>query len=194
MDKHILITLKSSKSNLCLLLLLCLSSGLFAQENKSNFSFGIKIGMNNSDITGEDLDRERTGYIGTEIYGSGFAQYEISEKISGQVELIFSWTDRVNYIEIPIYVKMDVLKKWSIKSGVKFDYIPDSNESLNIGGSAIITRSGISLPLGVEFSISENWLAEIVYNIGFTEQTNDFILDIYKAKRNTLRIGLGYRF
>ncbi|MEQ3657080.1 MAG: outer membrane beta-barrel protein [Dokdonia sp.] len=185
---------KATIAQLLLLLFLCFTSVLQAQEHNSKFTFGIKAGFNRSITTGKELDGERTGYIGTEVYGSVFGQYAISNSISGQIEALFSWTDNVNYIEIPVYLMVDIYKRWSVKSGAKFDYIPDSELSLTTGGVAIVSRTGFSIPMGVEFSISKKWLAEVVYNIGLTQQANDLVLEIFKATRNTLRVGLGYRF
>lgn len=178
---------------LCLFFLMVTSIGQ-AQEDRLKMIFGFKAGFNKSTTTGEELDGTFTGYIGTEAYGAIFARYAISNKVSGQMEALFSWTDSVNYIEIPLYLMVDITQKWTVKSGVNFDYIPDSQESLDLVGVEVVSRTGFSLPMGVEFSISKRWLAELVYNIGFTEQANDLFLEIYKATRNTLRLGVGYRF
>ena len=164
----------------------------FSQTTKKT-TFGVKGGVNFSDIIGVDSNGEKTGYVGTEIYGSLFADTELSEKWNLENELLFSYTDDYHFLEIPIHLKYKFAQDWNFLFGPKLDFILD-NDNDPFESAYRFKNFGISFEFGTQYSISKRVFAELRYSKGLTKQIDDLFLDINGGKRNTLRIGIGLKF
>ncbi|AOW19352.1 outer membrane beta-barrel protein [Urechidicola croceus] len=161
----------------------------FSQTTKKTF-FGFKGGLNFSNVVGQELDGTKTRYVGTELYGSLFADTELNDKWNLEYELLFSYTDDYHFIDIPIHLKYKI-KKWNILFGPKLDFLAD-NDNLETGYQ--FQNFGVSFEIGTQYSISKKIFAELRYSKSMTKQIDDLFLEIYDGKRNTLRLGLGIRF
>lgn len=171
--------------------LLAASTILNAQTNKS-LSYGLKAGMNNSHISGYEANGEKTGYIGTEIYGSFFLEMSIGKTTLFGTELLYSFTDDDQFIEIPLHVKQILSKKFTVFIGPKLDFFP---EKLVVKNENMEFRTlGISADAGIQFNLLKRLFAEARYSVGLTKQINDVPFDILDGKRNTFRLGIGFRF
>lgn len=158
-----------------------------ADEHRT--SFGFKAGLNRSVINGKELDGTATGYIGIELYAAFFAETELNKNWRFENELLYSFTDEYHFLEIPIHLKYLLLKKSLVFGGPKLDVIINNdNEFYDFN------NFGISIELGAQYEITSRIICEIRYSNGLLPQVNDFVLDIYDGKRNTLRLGLGFRF
>ena len=176
--------------NLCLIFFLVVPCLLFSQVD-SDLNFGVKLGYNNSDMIGEDSLGEKTGYLGNEIYGAFFLEKNLSEKNSLKAEFLFSYTDDYHFIEIPLHYKHKIFKNLYAFGGPKFDFLLDSDENEPYE----FNNFGFSLDLGLQYDLSSRFFVEMRYSFGFTEMLiKDYWLDINDAKRNTFRIGVGYKF
>ena len=78
--------------------------------------------------------------------------------------------------------------------GPKLDILVDNLASDLDNSYNKFKTLGISADMGVQFEIYRRFFAETRYSYGFTEQVNDYFLDINNGKRNTFRVGIGYRF
>ena len=184
------------KKNLMTYLLLfsCLSMTIVAQSRKieptKQTTFGFKGGFNKSVINGREFGSclARAGYVGYEMYGGLFSNTKLSEKLNLENELLFSYTDEYIFIEIPIHLKYKIREKWSVLLGPKMDFIPSKYANYEF------EPMGISAELGVQYDINKRYFAELRISKGFTQQVNDFVLNIYDGVRNTFRFGLGVNF
>ncbi len=168
---------------------------MVAQENSTTpISFSIKSGVNNSSTNGNDSQGQRSGYLGTEAYGGLFLEKTVSENGSFEIGALISWTDIYTFLETPVVYKYHILKKWHVFSGVRIDFLLNPEEDLNQRGSEVINNIGFGIPIGVQYDISNTFFAETVYNFGFTKLASDNVLDILFARRNTFRVGVGYKF
>ena len=169
-----------------------ISLSSFAQNLKQTV-FGIKGGVNFSRIVGVESDGENTGYMGSELYFSLFADTEINRKWNLENELLFSYTDDYHFLEIPIHLKYKFIKKWNLLFGSKIDFILDNdNDYFEINYR--FKNFGLSAEVGFQYEISKRFFAEFRFSKGLTEQIDDLVLDINNAKRNTLRVGIGMKF
>ncbi|WP_179349303.1 outer membrane beta-barrel protein [Winogradskyella pacifica] len=169
------------------------SNKVYLQTAKPTF-FGAKIGYNNSNISGETTDGEKSGYLGNEFYIGLFTETQLTTKINLQTELIYSFTEDYSFLEVPITIKYNVYKKLQVFLGPKLDFLLDNDDDV-FESNYKFKNFGISADFGAQYPISKRFFAEARYSIGFTEQlTQDIQLDINNAKRNTFRIGVGYRF
>lgn len=163
-----------------------------AKTNKIHSSFGLKGGLNRSIVNGRTTTGAKTGYRGTEVYGSLFADFKLTQQWNFENELMFSWTDDYHFVEIPLHLKFKLSNKWKTFAGPKLDIILD-NENDPFKSEYKFRHFGLSGELGVQYRIT-NWLfAETRYSQAFTRQVTDLALDINNAKRNTFRLGFGVR-
>jgi hypothetical protein len=178
-------------TKLVYLVFICVSLHGIAQGVKET-NFGVKLGYNNSNISGKDSNGEATGYFGNELYLGLFVDKQLTNKTSLQLELIYSFTEDYNFLEIPLNIKYKVYRKLYLFAGPKFDFILDNDIS---EANYEYRNFGVSADLGVQYLIAMDFFAEVRYSIGFEEQLKrDIQLDINNATRNTFRIGIGYRF
>jgi hypothetical protein len=156
---------------------------------------GLKIGYNNSNMSGKDSNGEASGLLGNEFYLSLFKDTQLKEQLSLQTELLFSFTSDYHFIEIPITMKFKIYKKLDVFLGPKLDFLLDNDNDRNEAPYYLFRNFGVSADFGIQYPLSDHFFAEMRYSIGFTEQlTRDVQLDINNATRNTFRIGVGYKF
>ena len=167
----------------------------FSQENKNTIitQFGFLGGLNHSVVNGKDSVGAKIGYIGTELYAGFFADSRLSSKWNLENELLFSWTDDYHFIEVPIHLKYKFSDRWAAFFGPKLDFIVDDDND-PFESYYKFRNFGISVDMGIQFNILKRLFAEGRFSKSFTQQITDHGLDINNAKRNTFRIGVGFRF
>lgn len=196
--------------------MLC-SAFAFSQEVK----FGAKVGLNLSNIRGDyptGID-EHNSKIGFHI--GGFAEYEINDKFTLQPELLFStqgntygykdyygggsyyegadYNLKLNYLNLPIVLKYNIIEKLSIDFGLQIGYLmsaktkidvtedstaPSQNYSVEIdnikGGiydfdgttvqvNGSVNRLDFGLILGASYDITEKIFLQGRYNFGLSK-------------------------
>ncbi len=170
---------------------------MFAFTLTNAQTFGAKAGFNSSmsaiDITGFDDDSDAINgfYIG------GFAEFEISEGLILQPELLFvsvietsdiDGVDSESYssLYIPIMFKYYVVDKFNVQAGPQITF---SLEETIDDFSAL----GVDLALGLGYDITDNIFVDARYGYQLSNYyTGDS--DGVSIKSNTLQIGLGYKF
>jgi Outer membrane protein beta-barrel domain len=172
-----------------LLFLLTISTLIINAQEKNYTSFGIKGGLNKSIVNGHELNGAKTGYIGIEVYGAFFADTKLNAKWRFENEILFSFTDDYHFVEVPLHVKYYILKKTAVLLGPKLDMIVDNDDAVYD-----FNNFGVSLEVGAQYDITKRIVSEIRFSKGLMKQINDYGLDIYDGKRNTIRLGVGFRF
>ena len=162
---------------------------IVSAQHKSLTSFGFKGGINRSVINGHELNGARTGYVGIELYGAFFADTELDARWRFENEILYSYTDDYHFVEIPLHVKYSFVKRTFVLLGPKLDMIVNNDDQIYD-----FNNFGVSMELGIQYEITQRIISEIRYSKGLMKQINDFGLDIYDGRRNTLRLGLGFRF
>ncbi|WP_157547280.1 outer membrane beta-barrel protein [Kordia zhangzhouensis] len=160
----------------------------FSQEKKDFLKnqtiFGFKAGLNQSYLnTSSDND-----YSGLELYGGFFAETSLSNTLSFQYELLYSYTDDISFLEIPLLLKYHLNDKWSIMSGPKLDVV--ANKTIE---NALYEPLSVSLEIGTQYNISKRFFIEGRYGYGLSKEV---LIDSNSNSysRNTLRLGVGYKF
>ncbi len=141
-----------------------------------------------------DENGEPSGYtsdIIDEAYAGLTLEKQISETSFIQPSLLISFTDRVTFLELPIYYKYKFYNRFSLVAGPKINYIPDSEKSQPY---YFRRRFGISGDIGLHYKITEHFTLEGSFSKGLTKQYDDLILTYYQARRDVYRIGLIYFF
>lgn len=164
---------------------------LVKSQNTRNWKFGVKGGLNQSVINAKDSNGEKSGYIGTEIYGGFVAEYQIKEKHFFQTSGLISYTDHITFIELPIYYKYNIWNEISVFGGGKISYIPDNYD---FWFYYYRKRLGYFADIGADYKIFKNFYVEALFSKAFTKQIDDNALEYYDGKRNVYRLGLVYFF
>ena len=172
-----------------LVLFLCFSTSMALAQREHPTYFGFKGGLNRSVINGHEPNGTSTGFIGLELYASLFADSRLGERWRIENEILFSFTDDYYFIEIPLHIKYQVFNKTFIFAGPKLDIIVNPDDEMYN-----FNNFGVSVEIGAQYEFAKRFFAEIRYSQGLFKQINDYALDIYDGKRNTLRLGLGIRF
>lgn len=188
-NQNKLFTNKSTMKRILSIVFLLTGGYLFSQSEATT-NFGIKGGYNYSDVIGKQTNGDPTGYIGYEAYVGLFSESKLSQNWYIGNELLFSYTDTYNYLEIPVLAKVQLAQRWKVFAGPRLDLIISDYDNIEYKFKTL----GYSIETGVEFKINRKSFLEMRYAYGLKEQINDLILDINNAKRNTFRIGLGIRF
>ncbi|GEN76239.1 outer membrane beta-barrel protein [Chryseobacterium hagamense] len=165
---------------------------IFAYSQKYPLKYGIKTGWNYSNVNAVDEKGEPSGYVSDiidEAYAGFVLEKQVCVKSYIQTNLLISFTDRVTFLELPIYYKYNFYKRWSLIAGPKLNYIPDSEESQPY---YFRRRFGISGDIGLNYEISKHFVIEGSFSKGVTRQYDDLVLTYYDARRDVYRIGLTY--
>lgn len=174
--------------------LLGMSNLLSAQ----NVDFGLKTGLNISNFTGGDADRNNL--IGFHI--GGFAEIELSDKFSLQPEVLYSSQGseakntvkiKVDYLAIPLMAKYYISEKFSLEAGPQMSFL--LNDKFEFNNDAIpdaetdASSFDFGLNVGVGYNISAHLLAQVRYNYGITT-----VAENPDIKNSVFQFALGYKF
>ena len=124
-----------------------------------------------------------------------FADTCLSKRWSLNYEVLFSGINTLAFIEIPLHIKYDITKKWSVFAGPKLDISAESTGTLN----AIRTQpTGLSIDVGTQYNFTKRLFIEARYGQGLTRQFRGFqdIIPSGSGPRsvNVFRFGVGFRF
>ena len=179
------------------------STGAFAQS----FEWGVKGGLNLASITKvDDANMKPSFYLGA------FAEFKITDFIGIQPELIYSrqgnmmtgtvlgedvktWS-RLNYLNVPVMVKLYVLDKLSVDIGPQFGFLLNSRVKAKAGGVSAtgdldgIKNFDVSMGLGLSYKVWGPLDVSARYNLGLTKLSDNS----ESGKNSVIQIGAGYRF
>lgn len=167
---------------------------IFMYSQNYPVKYGVKAGWNYSNVNAVDGNGEPSGFqsdIIAEAYAGLAFEKQITLKSYIQLDALVSFTDRVTFLEAPIYYKYNFYKNFSFFVGPKLNYIPDNESSQPYH---FRKRLGISGDIGLDYKLSSHFTIEANYSKGFTKQYDDLILTYYQARRDVYRIGVSYYF
>ena len=195
---------------------------MYAQSDDSTTQFGVKGGVNLSNITGDDigdLDSRTSFHLGL------FLEIPISERFSFQPEVLYSGQGftaisrgqsnifdvddnveyQLNYIQVPLMAKFYLVKGLHIEAGPQFgfkvneeiDYKPASD-----GGDVVINTDDsqikgfdTNLALGAGYKFDNGFLVSARYTHGLTNIFKDnSLFQNADAKNSVWQFGVGFSF
>lgn len=180
----------------------------FALGNAQETRFGIKGGLNISNVVGGDVDNTKS-LVGFHV--GGLAEIHVVEKFFIQPELLYSaqgtkfdgplGTDgdiKLNYLNIPVLAKYYFIEnKFSVEAGPQLGILLSAKAE----GEDIkdFTRSvDFGFNIGAGYNFTDNLSAGLRYTIGLSPLSDDDIdnADDYydSAKNSNLAIFLAYKF
>jgi len=181
----------------------------FSQDVK----FGVKAGVNFSDITGEEVD----SFDGLTCFHFGLvAEILFSDTFAIQPELLYSrqgskyeedygegydieGTVKVDYINIPIMAKYFVAEGFSIEAGPQIGFLRSAKDEYEDDEEDIKeylkgTDFGVNFGLGYKLENGLNFAAR--YNIGLSDNldTDEFEAEGAEYKNSVIQLSIGYFF
>ena len=170
----------------------------------SQASFGVKGGLNLSNVTNSDADM-KMGY-----YGGLFGEYQVNDFFGVAGELLYSnqgtkgkeegvdITINMNYLNIPVLAKLYIAEGLSLDVGPQFGLLMSAKGKAKQNGS---TSSGdlkdkfsgtdVSAAVGLTYNLG-NILIQGRYNLGLTDTEKESGSEKYKNA--VIQLGVGYRF
>ncbi len=212
---------------------LLFSTGAFAQ---CDFLYGVKAGMNVATLThmkgmGElpgmymFMMSDREAQIG--YYAGVFAEYRFNNYVGLQLEALYSrqgarWrmiqydgskminNIKIDYINIPLMVKIYPVKKFSIDFGPQVGFVvrarlkmkqeaPGDFGPVDMEQSAdlpkdIYKKIDLSFGVGMSYEITHMLEASARYNFGLTKVITEKVNDGKYPKNGVFQVGLGLKF
>lgn len=182
-----------------------------AQSEKAGFDFGVRGGVNFSNITtSDDLDAPNSR---TSFYAGLVAELPLQERFSLQGEVFYSsqgyertipllGNDKIDfklkadYIQVPILAKFYVVKGLSIAVGPQFGF--KVNEKIDYGTSGNGAVNPVDLNTfdfqgtgGLEYKLDNGLFIQGRYSYGFS----DLISNSHHSHHTSVfSAGLGYMF
>lgn len=193
----------------------------FAQEevkSVADVKFGVKGGMNLANIVGDDAG-DANNYVG---FNAGFfVEIPITNKLTFQPELIYSAqgsksegtvnvegtlinfdaTLKLNYINVPMMFKYQVVNKFSLEAGPYVGFLTSADMKVKASGFGSDTvdmkdelkSTDFGLGLGMNYEFSDVIFANARYQAGLTE-IGDSEGGSNDIKNSVFQISLGFRF
>lgn len=174
-----------------------------ATLSAQNFDWGIKGGMNLANLTKIDDSKVKPS-----IFIGGFANFEVIDNLlSIQPEVLYSrqgayfkeggvkeWR-RLNYLNIPIMCKLELIDNLTLDLGPQFGIMLNSKAKIKDGGTTIkrsirgLKNFDVSFGMGLSYRICPLFDVSARYNLGLTKVTD---IGRDKAKNSVFQIGAGF--
>ena len=184
------------KKIVVLVVTVLISAGSFSQ----GIDFGLKAGVNFSNISGETGFSNKTGFV-----AGIFAGAKLSDKIGLQADLLYSQQGAefefgsfdLNYVNVPIVLKYYFSDSFHVHGGPQFGVLID-DETQTVIGETIndigtnefdisgVVGLGVDLPLGIRLDGR--------YNFGLADVPNEKDSAYDSGKNRVITLSLGYSF
>jgi len=113
------------------------------------------------------------------------------EKLSLQNELLFSYTNEYNLIEVPILLEYTINSKWSLFLGPKLSFISNTN---NLVSNYNFQALDASLQFGTKYDFSETIFGKLTFEHSLIKQNNSLSRKSFNSKKGPLRLDFGFKF
>jgi hypothetical protein len=180
-------------------LLLCVFS-LFPLHAQ-HFKGGVVAGINGCQVDGDN----HAGYNKLGLMAGAFVAYPLSENFDLQMELKYmgkgakkkttaidlsQYKSSLNYIDIPVLLRLNTRIKIGWEMGLSFNYLfssseEDENGDLPPEGSMDFKPFELSYLIGVKYDLTTKWSAGLRYSYSLLSIVNDS-----KAYNNLFSLGL----
>lgn len=181
----------------------------FGFTNAQSTRFGVKGGLNLSNIVGGDVDGTKS-LVGFHV--GGFAEIKIADKFAIQPELLYSaqgftaeerlfeneFDVKLNYLNIPVLAKYYIVPKFSVEAGPQLGVLLSAKSDGNdVKDSFKSVDFGFNV--GAGFHFTEDLSINLRYTIGISPIAENSDVDNEEeyydsAKNSNLALSLAYKF
>lgn len=191
----------------------------FAFSNAQETKFGVKAGLNLTNLTGDVQDA--SSLVGFQI--GGFAEIKLTDKFAIQPELLFStqgaknkFTDfeegtyeydtKLNYLNIPVLAKYYITEAFSVEAGPQIgvllsakedgedakDYYKSVDFGFNVGAGYNFTEN---LSVGLRYTIGLSSVYDTPDSIDDFDEFDEFDgLGDLSVRNSVFALTVGYKF
>ena len=153
-------------------------------------TFGVKAGLNFSNVTAKDSGVSISPDGATSFYLGAVVDFELSEKFHIQPEVLYSaegFEDfDMSFVNIPVMAKYYVAEGFNLQAGPQVGFLVDAED-----GTDGFKSVNFGLGLGAAYEMENGLFFDTRYNFGLSN-----LADFDGAELNTkaFQIGVGYRF
>lgn len=144
---------------------------LFA-EAQNNLDFGIKGGLNLTFFNVKEADFGSNSEVETSYYGGLFFEFGLDEDFSIQPEVLYIGLNDFKFINVPIYIKYEMVDNFNILVGPSLNYFFDFYSN----------KFKVRADLSTSYNFTSSWDVHLKYTLGFEE-----------FAPNGLFLGVGYK-
>jgi opacity protein-like surface antigen len=169
----------------------------FGFTNAQSAKFGVKAGLNISNLTGDvSNNSSKTGIaLGASV------EFKVSDKFAIQPELVYSVLGakdnsinenlNLDYLTIPVVAKYYVADKFSLEAGPQIGFLLSAKAGSTDVKSAV-NSTDFGLNFGAGYDFTKNLSAGVRYTAGLSNIAKDSGSD--KVHNSNFAIALGYKF
>ncbi|MDN3491826.1 porin family protein [Winogradskyella bathintestinalis] len=172
--------------------------GFIHQSYAQEITFGAKAGLNVSNFSGGDADRNSL----IAFHVGAISEIPLGQRFSLQPELLYSRQGseaqdvvkiKVDYLAIPIMAKYYIVDDFSIELGPQFSFlINDKGEYINSDlpdADTDASNFDFGANVGLGYNIGTNLFVQARYNFGITT-----VVENPDITNNVFQLSLGYKF
>ncbi|MFH7018165.1 porin family protein [Flavobacterium sp. FlaQc-47] len=181
----------------------------FGFTNAQSTRFGVKGGLNLSNIVGGDVEDSKS-LVGFHV--GGFAEIKIADKFAIQPEILYSAQGstfdggplfgdvdlKLNYLNIPVLAKYYIVPKFSVEAGPQLGVLlsaKSEGEDVKDGFKSV----DFGFNVGAGFHFTEDLSINLRYTIGISPIAENSDVDNEQeyydsAKNSNLALSLAYKF
>ncbi len=168
---------------------------------------GLKAGVNVASQKGTDLDYEIDLKSLTGFHAGGYINYFLSDPIAVQVEILFSqkgskWDDSfysakdiLNYIDIPLLIRYQIIKFLNVHAGPQFGFLMSAKSKYDDGYDEDVKdyykSTDVGLVLGAEGNLPFRINVTIRYILGLNNIATEELGNTWK--NNVFQVSVGFR-
>ncbi|UKB77530.1 porin family protein [Chryseobacterium sp. MEBOG07] len=176
--------------------------------SKSKIKFGLKAGLNVSNLSNMDMN-SKAGF-----YGGVFVNIPVSKDFSVQPEVLYSATGakekggsnaklNLEYVSVPVMFQYKALPKFYVEAGPQFNFLMDARLKDNEGSLHLkdATRGfDFGIGLGAGYNFTKNIGVNVRYTAGLSDIVNKSQRYLYgydrtgSVKNNVFQVGVNYKF
>ena len=186
-------------------------------KTASKTKFGAKGGINLANIVGDDAG-DANMFVG---FNAGFfVEIPVTDKLTIQPEILYSAhgsksegplvidgslydvkaTMKLNYINIPVMFKYNVVEKFSLEAGPYVGFLTTAKMKVDVDGYGsatedmkdLVKSTDFGVALGMNYDFSDVIFANVRYQGGLTQIGDTGEGD--NIKNSVFQLGLGFRF
>lgn len=189
------------------LLSLGLLAGIAGAAQAQEIRFGVKVGANLSNVSGDDTD-EFKSLVG--LNAGVAANFAFSELISLQPELLFSMKgakleeggdkieSRLNYLDLPVLLKVNADGLF-FEAGPQVGFLLSQKTTVDIGGQTMTStetegtrKVDLGYVVGLGYQLSSGPSLGLRYNGGISDLSDPS--GSSKQRNSVFQLQLGYMF
>ncbi len=171
-------------------------SSLFSMQAVAQISFGVKAGATFSNFKGDMAEESKTGLV-----VGGLAAYNFTEKISAQLELLYTQAGArenggsydFSYINVPLVARYNVWNGLNVETGPQIGFLLSAKTKNSSGNKTdikhLLNTTDFAWVIGAAYELPNGAGAGIRYTPGFS----DISTNSDNIKNTAFQITLSYR-